>query len=125
MTKYNPETHHRRSIRLKGYDYALPGAYFITICTQNRECLFGNVSNGVMQLNVAGKMIQKWWYKITMKFKNIKPDEFVIMPNHFHGIIFIVPQLGEHKGSPLHNFAVLNWMNASLCPIIYMKSFWY
>lgn len=87
---YNKYKHHRRSIRLKGYDYAQAGAYFVTICTQNRECLFGDVVDGEMRSNDAGCMIQKWWHESAEKFKNIELDEFVIMPNHFHGIIMIV-----------------------------------
>ena len=59
--KYNPAIHHRRSIRLQGYDYSRAGAYFITICVQNRKCLFGNIANGNMRLNDAGKMIQTVW----------------------------------------------------------------
>ena len=59
--KYNPDIHHRRSIRLKRYDYSQNGAYFVTICVQNRECLFGKITNGKMILNDAGKMIEKYW----------------------------------------------------------------
>jgi putative transposase len=88
--KYNPEIHHRRSIRLKGYDYSQQGAYFITICTHNRECLFGKIVNGAMVLNDAGKMVEKWWYELNTKFPNIEPDAHITMPNHFHGIIIIV-----------------------------------
>ena len=87
--KYEPAKHHRRSIRLKKYDYAQAGTYFVTICTQDRECLFGDVVDGEMRLNDAGCMIQKWWHESAEKFKNIELDEFVIMPNHFHGIIHI------------------------------------
>lgn len=63
--------------------------YFITICTQNRECLFGEITDGAMQVNFAGKMIQKWWSELIKKFKDIELDEFIIMPNHIHGIILI------------------------------------
>ena len=88
--KYNPDIHHRRSIRLKHYDYSQPGAYFVTICTHNRECLFGEIVNGVLVLNDAGKMVEKWWYELNTKFLNIETDAHIIMPNHFHGIIIIV-----------------------------------
>ena len=71
--------HHRQSIRLKYYDYSQAGYYFVTMCTQNRECLFGDIKIGQMILNAAGKMIQ-----------DIQIDEYVIMPNHFHGIIGLV-----------------------------------
>jgi putative transposase len=85
--KYNPQIHHRRSIRLKGYDYSQAGLYFITICVKNRECLFGNIADGEMVLNDAGIMINKWWQKIHEKFPDIESDVYQIMPNHFHAIV--------------------------------------
>jgi len=88
--KYNPDIHHRRSIRLKGYDYTQPGAYFITICTKNRECLFGEVVDGGMVLNDAGRMVQKTWYEIPRHYPGIDVDASVVMPNHIHGIVIIV-----------------------------------
>lgn len=96
---YNPNIHHRKSIRLKGYDYTQAGLYFITICVQNRECLFGDVRRGEptcspnttspseMILNDAGKMVQKWYYELENKFADIRCHEMIIMPNHFHCII--------------------------------------
>ena len=87
--KYDPEQHHRRSIRLKGYDYSHTGAYFVTICTQNREYLFGDVLDGKMALNDAGQMIEKWWNKLSQKYGDVWIDTYVVMPNHFHGIITI------------------------------------
>jgi putative transposase len=93
---YNPDIHHRRSIRLQGYDYTSAGAYFITICIQNRECLFGNIIVGAtpracteMVLNQAGNMIQTVWDEIPIHYPGIEIDEFVFMPNHIHGIIVI------------------------------------
>lgn len=88
--QYNSDIHHRRSIRLKGYDYSQAGAYFVTICTQSRECLFGDVIESEMRANNVGRMILKWWTESAIKFNNIELDESVIMPNHFHGIINIV-----------------------------------
>lgn len=90
--KYNPEIHHRRSIRLKGYDYSLPGAYFITLCTQNRENFFGYIEEGILHLNDAGMMIQKWNEEVSHKFANVTCDEMVVMPNHFHCIWQITTQ---------------------------------
>jgi len=87
---YDTDIHHRRSIRLKGYNYSEAGAYFVTICTQDKECLFGKIVEGKIIMNSAGEMIQKWWIELTNKFRNIQMDEFIIMPNHMHGIIFIV-----------------------------------
>jgi REP element-mobilizing transposase RayT len=87
--KYDPEQYHRRSIRLKGYDYSHTGAYFVTICTQNREYLFGDMLDGKMALNDAGQMIEKWWNKLSQKYGDVWIDTYVVMPNHFHGIITI------------------------------------
>jgi len=79
----------RRSIRLKGYDYSQAGAYFVTICTQNRLHLFGEITNDEMVLNDAGMMVVKWWNELENKYPDIELDEFAVMPNHFHGIIQI------------------------------------
>ena len=131
--KYNRMIHHRRSIRLKGYDYSQAGLYFITLCTQDSLHLFGKITSDEMVLNDAGKMIEKWWNELKNKFANIELDEFVIMPNHFHGIIQIINtnpvgadlrvcpdvqqriypdnagdhEKGEHTGSPLHT--MIQW----------------
>ena len=86
MSHYNPEIHHRRSIRLKGYDYASEGLYFVTMCVQNRECLFGEIINNEMVLNDAGRMVEKWYNKTQDKFPDIVCHEMIIMPNHFHCI---------------------------------------
>ena len=87
---YNPEKHHRRSIRLRDYDYSQAGVYFITLCTQNRKCLFGEISDGQMVLNDAGRVADKCWCDIPVHFPRVELDEWVIMPNHVHGILFIV-----------------------------------
>lgn len=134
--KYNPEIHHRRSIRLKEYDYSQAGMYFITLCIQDSLHLFGKISNDEMVLNDSGMMIEKWWNELENKFPNIELDEFVVMPNHFHGIIQITNTdpvgadlrvcpdkyncpdnaneremgehiKGEHTGSPLHK--MIQW----------------
>jgi len=87
--KFNPGSHHRRSIRLQGYDYSLAGAYFITICTKNRECLFGEIITNEMSLNNFGMIARDEWIKSTAIRFEIELDEFVVMPNHFHGIVVI------------------------------------
>lgn len=87
--KYNPDIHHRRSIRLKNYDYSQAGLYFVTICVNHRLALFGQIVDGEMMLNDAGKMIEKWWFEMAGKFARMGLHEFVVMPNHFHGIIEI------------------------------------
>src|SRR5262245_5639181 len=94
---YDPEKHHRRSIRLRGYDYSAPGKYFVTICVQHRECLYGEVINGEMKLNDAGRMVEIWWRKLANKFPLVDLDEHVTMPNHFHGIIVIVDRREREK----------------------------
>ncbi len=91
--KYNPEIHNRRSIRLKKYDYSQPGLYFITLCTKNREFLFGEINNEKMLLNDAGVIVMQEWEKTQQIRKNIKLGEYVIMPNHFHAIIQIEYQI--------------------------------
>lgn len=92
MTAYDPNRHHRRSIRLKGYDYTQPGAYFITICTHERAHLFGAVVEGEMRLNEWGEIVREEWFKTAQirPYVTLYPDEFVLMPNHVHGIVWIV-----------------------------------
>jgi putative transposase len=82
--------HHRRSIRLKGYDYAGEGLYFITICTSEKQYLFGQFVDAQMQLSDIGAQAQKCWAEIPQHFPNVVLHEYVIMPNHVHGIIEIV-----------------------------------
>jgi putative transposase len=94
--KYDPDKHHRRSICLKGFNYSSPGTYFITICAQHRECLFGEIVNGTIHLNPAGEMAMHWWLELNQKFPSIQTDPFVVMPNHFHGIIVIPATSPDH-----------------------------
>ena len=85
----NPTSHRRKSIRLQGYDYSQAGLYFITVCTHNRVPLFGEIVDGVMALNTAGQIVEKCWCAIPEHFPQVTLDEFVVMPNHVHGIITI------------------------------------
>jgi len=107
---YNPEMHHRRSIRLKEFDYTQPGAYFITIVAQNREWLFGDIVDDEMRLNPLGRVVEKEWERLSQRFENLKLDEFMVMPNHVHGIIVIADRDNsmygdkdgiEHFGKPI------------------------
>ena len=98
--KYDPAKHHRRSIRLRGYDYSQPGLYFVTICCYKRQHLFGEIVDGVMHLNQYGEIAQEEWQKSSIIRPDIKLDEYVIMPNHFHGIVIINP-VGANCCSPL------------------------
>jgi len=86
---FNPDIHHRRSVRLRDYDYSCDGAYFVTICVANRECLFGETAEGVMRLNDAGLAVAQCLQAIPVHFPQVELDEFVVMPNHLHGIIVI------------------------------------
>src|SRR3989338_11704560 len=79
----------RKRLRLPDYDLSSEGAYFVTICTKNRQCLFSNITDGEIRLNEAGKMNQTRWQQLPQRFDNILLDEFIIMPNHVHGIIKI------------------------------------
>ncbi len=87
--KFNPDKHHRRSIRLKGYDYSRPGTYFVTLCVHDRECLFGYIRNGKICLNEYGKIVQTEWLKSSKIRIEINLDTYQIMPNHFYGIVII------------------------------------
>jgi REP element-mobilizing transposase RayT len=120
MSCYYSQFYNRRSIRLPGYDYSKPGFYFITICCQDRQHFLGEIKDAEMHLNEAGKMIEKWYFKLEEKFSEIKCHEMVVMPNHFHCIIEIITaknntekkgwgdhapthddtDMGDHVGSP-------------------------
>jgi REP element-mobilizing transposase RayT len=80
----------RKSIRLKDYDYTQQGVYYVTVCVNDRKCVFGDVRNCEMVLNECGKMVDKWWQELKRKYNMIEIDEYKIMPNHLHGIIVIV-----------------------------------
>jgi REP element-mobilizing transposase RayT len=87
---YDPRKHQRRSIRLQGYDYSQPGAYFVTICTRNRESLFGEIVEGEMILNEYGQIVAGCWICLAKQYTYAELDEWVVMPNHLHGILAIV-----------------------------------
>jgi putative transposase len=88
--RFHPERHHRRSIRLKGCDYRQAGAYFVTIGTQDRAFLFGQVLHGEMRLNEPGKMVCDVWNDLPAFYLGVQTDAFIVMPNHIHGIIILV-----------------------------------
>ena len=108
--RYNPEIHHRRSIRLKEYDYSQCGGYFINICTKNRECYFEKYS-------VLKNIIKTEWENIPNRYPHIELDEYVIMPDHFHGIIFVVGAgLAPAQNNVLHDR--FHWATARVAPTI-------
>ncbi len=88
-SRYDPTKHHRHSIRLRGYDYALSGAYFITIVSKNRECILGEIVNGEMHLNDFGSIVQSCWDDLPRHYPHVMLDAFAVMPNHAHGIVVL------------------------------------
>jgi len=102
MTPYDPQKYHRRSIRLKGYDYTQPGAYFVTMVTSQRDEVFGAVVNGEMQLSALGQIAKDEWMRSIGIRREIRlnEDEFVVMPNHIHGIVWMVGDgwVGDKEG---------------------------
>ncbi len=96
--KYDSEIHDRRSIRLRGYDYSQAGAYFVTVCTSNGEHLLGEVTEGVVRLNEYGQMAALCWQWLARRYAHVDLDEWIVMPNHLHGIIVITDD-GRRGGS--------------------------
>jgi REP-associated tyrosine transposase len=114
--EFDPEKHHRRSIRLRGHDYSSPGEYFVTVCTHSKAHLLGEVVEGEMELNEVGRMVERWWRELPNKFASVRTDALVVMPNHLHGIIVLVGadlrvrpggEKGGHIGPPLPR--VVQW----------------
>jgi len=97
---HNTDSHYRRSIRLKDYDYSQAGGYFVTICTKNRQYLFGEIIYGQMVLNEAGRMVSEAWEWLEKQYNYVELDEWVIMPNHMHGIIIINDGRGCSRTAP-------------------------
>jgi len=118
--KYNPDVHHRRSIRLKGYDYAQVGACFLTLCAHHRERLFGDIAEGRMHLNAAGETAVRCWHEIPAHFPHVRLDAFVVMPNHVHGILGIedIGKTNRAKDfSPLPRRTTIRETNAKQQPL--------
>jgi REP element-mobilizing transposase RayT len=101
--KYDPNTHHRRSVRLPAYDYTQPGAYFVTVVTHQRQCLFGEIVDGRVMANAYGEAVAQEWLRSTQMRREIQLDAFVVMPNHIHGIVTMgdQPIVGAHGRAPL------------------------
>ena len=100
---YDHNSHHRKSIRLNDYDYSQEGIYFVTICTKNMECVFGDVVDGEMVLNEYGEIVKHCWYDLPKHFPNVALDEHIIMPNHFHAIVKIIRCRGLINQTPTGN----------------------
>jgi len=101
MGRSNLAVHHRRAIRLAGYDYRQDGMYFVTICTFQWECLLGEIVDGEMYLSAAGEAVQQAWDRLPPRFPGIALDRFVVMPNHVHGILFLGADPGIGAANPV------------------------
>ena len=111
----NAEYPHRRSIRLEGYDYSQPGAYFITIVAFHRSCLFGVMSDDKVVLNPIGRLVEFEWQRLEQRFKHVELGAWIVMPNHIHGIVNIIenevdwvkriPNANEQSSQSLEQFA--------------------
>lgn len=130
--KFNPEIHRRRSIRLKNYDYSQAGAYFVTLCTHNRECLFGEILDDVLQLNESGRVLQKTWEDLPNHYHHVELDAWIIMPNHVHGVIILTPaSTNTRHGLPeiiraLKSFSSrhINKMHGTPGRAIWQRNYW-
>jgi len=91
----------RRRLRLAGYDYSRPGAYFVTICARDHQCLFGEIVAGAMRRNQIGETVAACWNEIPRHYANVVLDAFVVMPNHLHGILLLTDLVGAGHARPL------------------------
>ena len=96
---YDPEIHHRRFIRLRGYDYSQPGSYYVTRCTQGKEHLFGQIVEGGMHRNELGDYVARCWQWLAKQYPYVLLDEWTVMPNHLHGIIVITDSRGASRSA--------------------------
>jgi len=96
---FDPRIHHRRSIRLRGYDYSQAGVYFVTLCAHERARLFGSMEGAVVRLNEVGHLVQRLWEQLPEHFSGVELDAFVVMPNHVHGIV-VLSDLGAMNRAP-------------------------
>jgi len=109
---FDPERYHRRSVRLRGYDYATPGAYFITICTFGRACLFADPCDDGVVLNGAGRIAEVAWRDLPAHFPNVELDAFVVMPNHVHGIVMLTERTPTRVPLPDESVRIDHSINA-------------
>ena len=124
---YDPDKHHRRSIRLKNYDYSQAGYYFVTICCYQRQCLFGDIIDGVMKLNQYGEIVAENYQWLSQRYPYLILDEWIVMPNHFHGIIVLTdkPRRGGSRTAPTtlnHKDIILTDKNLPINPELKRKT---
>jgi REP element-mobilizing transposase RayT len=110
MAKFDPHRHHRKSIRIKEYDYTQAGAYFVTIVTYQRDCLFGEIKNGEIQLNDFGKIADECWRAIPEHFPFVELGTHVVMPNHVHGVIVIRDDDSISDGVAAQHVGATHWV---------------
>lgn len=120
---YDPDRHHRRSVRLRGYDYRSTGWYFVTIVSYHHECIFGDVIDGNAVLNECGRIVDEEWQRTSTLRPNVDIDEWIVMPNHVHGIVIINEQNTEatvwaHSSAPIPDDVPLHRQPDSLGSII-------
>ncbi len=96
---YDPDAHHRRSIRLRDYDYAQMGAYFVTLCVYDRECLLGEIAAGEVRLSTYGEIVDREWKRTSSLRPQVDLDLYAIMPNHFHAIFVITGDAPDSVGA--------------------------
>src|SRR3954465_5707993 len=97
---YDAQIHHRRALRLQRHNYTDVGAYFITICTEGRACAFGEIGDRQMKLSDVGTIVDGFWCTVQQKYPQIELDEFVVMPNHIHGLLWILGTAGAESPRP-------------------------
>jgi putative transposase len=115
--RFDPDKYHRRSVRLQGYDYSQPGAYFVTICTHGQECIFGYVIDDLMELSPYGEMVWQTWRGLPERFERVELDQFVVMPNHVHGIVVITPpNVGAIQVGVIHELPLQTQRRRMLLP---------
>lgn len=108
------EAFHRHSLRLKDFDYSQAGAYFVTICTKNRQCLFGKIQQGLMQLNASGRVASAQWQRLPNRFTDLELGEWIVMPNHIHGILVTT---GKGEASHANSSASPNPITKDASPL--------
>lgn len=107
MNRDGSNSRRRHSLRLRRFDYGHPGSYFVTICTYQRQCLFGRIVDGRMQVSEAGQHVLNSWHALPDHFTGVERDEYVLMPNHIHGVVRIVDLGGARHASPLRQGVAL------------------
>ena len=116
QTKFDPKKHHRKSIRLQGYDYSQSGAYFVTIVSYQRDCLFGKIENGEMTLSGFGKIADECWRAIPEHFPHVELGAHIIMPNHIHGIIVITDDESAFDVVDAQHVGATQWVAPTTIP---------